>query len=129
MARRSTTSTSGRGGRRTSGGTGMARRGRCTIAGALLSLSFGATTLEPVGADGPSEQLALVDLPGLGSLGAGSAAVAALDALGLEVVPLEHVPVAVVRGSGAQLAAAAGVPGVGGVWLDGPIALLLDEST
>jgi serine protease AprX len=107
----------------------MGLRRRLAIAGALATVALGAGALEPVGAEGPGDQLALVDLPGLGALPAGSVALGALEALGLDAVPLEHVPVAVVRGTAAQLAAAATVAGVGGVWVDRPIELLLDEST
>jgi serine protease AprX len=98
-----------------------------SIAAGALAATMLATGLTPVAADDGAARLALVDLPGLGT-GAGAAAVAALDVLGLDVRPLEHVPVAVVLGTPDELAAAAGVPGIAGVWTDRPIELLLEES-
>lgn len=54
--------------------------------------------------------------------------VGALDALGLDVTPLRHVPAAVVRGPLDAVLAAAAVPGVLGVELDRPLELYLEQT-
>jgi len=70
----------------------------------------------------PGLALVSLDAPATGAV------VEALEAVGLEVTALEHVPLAVVRGTGDALGAASALPAVGGVYPDRELELYLDET-
>jgi serine protease AprX len=110
----------------------MARRdGSCDIRGVrllrgLVAVLVGAGALAAPGV-ATGDTPAHVALVGL-AIPPDAAMVAALEATGVVVAPLRHVPAAVVRGSAEALGAVARVPGVVRVDLDRPLATYLDRT-
>jgi serine protease AprX len=100
----------------------------CTRALAACTAALSFLLAAPVAPAGGTEsaQLALVGLATVASPTA--PVVAALDALGLDVTPLTHIPAAVVRGTPTQLAAAGALAGVTSVEPDRPLELYLDKT-
>lgn len=92
----------------------------------LVGLLVAAVALVVPGA-ASGDAPALVALVGL-SRPPDAAMVTALEAVGVAVAPLRHVPAAVVRGSPEALGAVALVPGVLRVDLDRPLELYLDRT-
>jgi len=98
----------------------MRTRGVLFVATAAAAALGGAPV---VAADEP----AIVALVGLDQPATGEV-VAALEAVGLDVSPLEHIPSAVVRGPQGALDAAVALPWVTGVHPDRPLELYLDDT-
>jgi serine protease AprX len=97
----------------------------------LLAMATTATVGTAAGALAPAT--ASADEPAIVALvalepPAGAAVLDALEGLGLDVDPLRHIPVAIVRGPEVALAAAAALPGVAGVHPDAPLELYDDDT-